>query len=77
MDACINWVRAMFEEGFDSPTQTRLAEPYLTALRDSEVFSGDSPLLSDPGILALPNPDESNLVVLVHGGEDYRAVLSA
>ena len=75
MESCINWVIAMIGEGYTPPTQIRVAEPYQTALRDSEVFSGDSPLLPDPSILTGANSGDESLVVLVYDGEDYRAVL--
>jgi len=75
MDACINWVVTMIDEGY-TPVQIRVRQSYQTALLNSQVFSGDSPMLPDSSILSDALPGEINLIVLVHNGLNYRAVLA-
>ena len=76
MDACINWVITMISEGY-TPVQIRVAQSYQTALIDSPVFSGDSPLMPDSSILSDALSGDESIIVLVYDGVDYRAVLES
>ena len=65
----------MLSEGY-TPEQIRVRQPYQTALINSAVFSGDSPILPDSSILSDALAGDESVIVLVHDGMDYRAVLA-
>ena len=75
MESAINYVRALVDSG-RTPSAIRVNDPWQTALLQSDIFTGDTPLL-DPAIVTDAITAEEHLIVFVdvdHG--EHRAVLS-
>ena len=74
MDSVISYIQSLINEG-KTPTQIRVNEPWKSAILQSELFSGQTPVLDDASIVVDAHVEEGNYVVFV-GDVEYYAVLS-
>lgn len=74
MEDCINFIKGMLDAGH-VPTEIRVDDPWKSAVLESDIFTGDSPLLADSSIVIDASAGDENVIVFV-AEEEYRAVLS-